>query len=717
MEKAKKIKKYLFYISIFFIFVLWTHITNLYLYHNAEIEPTEWWTVSEGFIWDFPTLNPLINSNDYNLYINSLLYRSVLTYDQEGKKIVWDIANCDIRNLAYIECFINDNAKWSNWTDITTWDIISTYNIIKKYNLNPTLNTILENTTIEERAGVIIFSNRKKNINFINLLFQPIVSEQVLNKLTERQLTWSFDPSNWIYSNRYIVDSIWYDDASKIKKLVLVKNDMFINNESLISRIVLKFFKNTPHFLKYKDSVNIFLDKDNIISWSTTPRFKKYEYTLPQYFAAFINKERIKEKELRTILLNNIDRSSILETLWKWYEWVQNPFLIENNDIDDNIKDISIQEELNKLWYYKSDNLVEKNIEKQNKDYIEKTFNDNNYKVDYITNEWINNKINFIKEDNILLKWDVLDKNPSEVYINDYKLKSYKSWDKYFYYRLKESYDNIKEWVNKYEIKFTINGEQEVIESIQIIYHKDEEKLENEKDKILSQYSKELEKNEKSLDTTEIEKEVERLDPKYFYNSDNEKFTLNLMYLDSQKEWSIIAENIKNNYNKIGIEVNINPINISSLNEIVTSWNKDYDIILVWINLGYFDFNIFPYFHSSQVKNWYNFSNIKKPWLDYVLEELKSKILTESKTDDLKIKVLELIKEEQIVKTIFTPVIYNLVDNNIKNYNLGEKINSSIIRKNSIFNAYISSKKNIKFEEKSILDFISFIFDIIKKND
>jgi hypothetical protein len=49
--------------------------------------------------------------------------------------------------------------------------------------------------------------------------------------------------------------------------------------------------------------------------------------------------------------------------------------------------------------------------------------------------------------------------------------------------------------------------------------------------------------------------------------------------------------------------------------------------MLAGINTGYFDFNIFPYFHSSQAQLGYNFANVKKLSIDILLEELKSSLL------------------------------------------------------------------------------------------
>jgi peptide/nickel transport system substrate-binding protein len=97
---------------------------------------------------------------------------------------------------------------------------------------------------------------------------------------------------------------------------------------------------------------------------------------------------------------------------------------------------------------------------------------------------------------------------------------------------------------------------------------------------------------------------------------------------------------------------------------------KPYDMILAGINLGYFDYNLFPYFHSSQIKNGYNFSQFKKLSLDILLEEAKSTSHHAEKIAELEKKILEILREEQFVKTLYTPIMRNLVDKNIKNYSL-----------------------------------------------
>jgi hypothetical protein len=138
-------------------------------------------------------------------------------------------------------------------------------------------------------------------------------------------------------------------------------------------------------------------------------------------------------------------------------------------------------------------------------------------------------------------------------------------------------------------------------------------------------------------------------------------------------------------------------------------------MILAGINLGYFPFNLFPYFHSSQVKNWYNFSNIRKTSLDILLEELKWDTLPRTRIEPIQKKVLEILEKEQVIKTLYTPKINILIDKNIKNTTLKQYLPNKSLRSEILSNMYILDKKIINFENKSLKDFLTFI--IKKLND
>jgi hypothetical protein len=711
-ENVNRLKKYLFLISLFFVIILWWHIWYVYLYNDATKTPIEWWSVSEWIIWDFPHLNPLLPSSDYNKNIVHMLYRSLIKYDFNEKSFVSDLASCDIKNLWYIECYLKENIKWSNWTDITTKDIVATFNVIKNSDINPLINSLLKETTIEEKDGVIIFTNKVKDVNFLNVLLQPIVSKDTLDNIWNKELTWKFNPMDSIFSWKYRVENISYDDSLWIQKLILTKNENYSNNDILISKYIYKFFKDNSHFLKHKDTVNIFYDQNKII-WDSLLRLDKKSFYLNQYVWVFLNQDRIWNEDLRNFLLNKIDNKNIIKNLWSWYKEVTNPYLIDSIDINKEIKNSNLESIIKTLGYYKKEELASVLVnEKKEAEASSKKVIKTNDDLKIIQSP-INKKYNFLWTDDILLKWVINDSNVSEVYINSYKLASFKKWDKEFFYRVKESFNNLSPWENKYVIEFNTNWTKKQVEELYITYSKDVDKLKKLQDNFTKENTPEV-IQKSPTENTDITNKIKSLEDKYYYNRNLERFSLRFYYLDNQKEFGEVANIIKNNLDAYWIYSEIIPISIQELNSKIIKWEKDYDMIIIGIDLWYFDFNIFPYFHSSQAKWWYNFSNKKDLNLDILLEELKSNILDKEKTKELEQKVLEILKEKQIVKTIYSKENMLLVDKNIENFSVNNRLESTLWINESLFKSYVNSSKKIIFKEKWFFDFFRFIKSIFK---
>lgn len=725
-----KIKKYLLFISILFFVVIWWHLIYQYLYQNAQEIPVKWGTISEGIIGDMPHLNPLLPSSDYNKYINSILYRSLLTYDIVNEKIISDLASCDISNLSYIECYLENNLLWSNGDPITPDDIIATLNIIEKTNVNPWISALLEGTTINASEWKITFNNSKKDINFLNIFFQPILPKVVIDNLWESSIKGNFSPIGWIYSWRYLLSSVTQDETVGITKMTLSKNTNYFQNDAYVDSIIFKIFDNNAHFLKHKSSINIFNDKENIV-WNSIPRLQNTPYTLPQFVWIFLNQETLTENSIREEILQSISRDIIIEKIWvEKVEPIMTPYLSWDT-IDTVSERKNIEDIVQRLWYFSKKELIKKTMDlapaEENSISQEAKIQEvkeikQQETLQYITSP-TKQKYNFISEDNILLQGNVTAEVES-VYVNDYKLQGFTQWDDVFYYRLLESYDSIIEWENIYNIYFEINGEKKLQEQVVYIYYTDSEKLKNiESNYFQKSQNKTIitEENSEESSTIDIQENSEKesinidvdsldnLDPRFFYTVDGDAFKIRLVYINSDTNIEITAQEIKNQLDEKWIFIELIPLSLAE----VTKWLRDetlqYDAILIGINLGYFDFNLFPYFHSSQVKNGYNFSNFKQLWLDILLEELKSNNLSTSKKSQLKEKVTAILQEASIMKTLYRPTTNFLVDQNLKGFSFNKNLPDEIYRFSPLIHTYISKKKIIDFEEKSFIWFWKFL--------
>jgi hypothetical protein len=138
---------------------------------------------------------------------------------------------------------------------------------------------------------------------------------------------------------------------------------------------------------------------------------------------------------------------------------------------------------------------------------------------------------------------------------------------------------------------------------------------------------------------------------------------------------------------------------------------NNYDLILVWLNLWYFNYDLFPYLHSSQVKNGYNLANFKKSTLDESLELLRSSSLSDSDEKIQKENIVTILSEEQILKSIYQPTERLLVDKNIKNFSFWEYLPNYTERINYIRWVYTLEEKEAQFSEKSVWWFMKFLMN------
>jgi hypothetical protein len=392
------------------------------------------------------------------------------------------------------------------------------------------------------------------------------------------------------------------------------------------------------------------------------------------------------------------------------------------------------------LWYYSKSEILNKLWASTNKNYsdevkikektntwttdlkVEKVTKENYLKHSKIITkpERVDN-YNYITKNDLTLKWKV-EKLIDWIYINDKKLESYKPGTNSFVVNLKNS---LKIGKNEYKIYFERNLEKEHIETITFFYNPDKtthQKYENDllsqlnkkaREKALIEKIKETKKTANNTINKELFEKLNKLNSNFYYNKNLDAFTLNLFYIENNLYNKITAKYIKEKLETLGIQINLQAIDIKTLTNSLKQWEKNYDLLIAWINLWYFDFNIFPYFHSSQAKYWYNFSKIKKLSLDQILEELKSHNLWEEKLKLLERKINEILKQEAVFKPLFTPLYSNLVDKNIKSYNLPWKIPSEIYRFSPLIHSYILKKKIINYDDKSIKNYFKYLFNIL----
>jgi hypothetical protein len=170
------------------------------------------------------------------------------------------------------------------------------------------------------------------------------------------------------------------------------------------------------------------------------------------------------------------------------------------------------------------------------------------------------------------------------------------------------------------------------------------------------------------------------------------------------------VEKLKSTFESIGFKVELTSISPEpdSILAAKKASAKTYDIFVVSVNLGFIGVNLTPYFHSGQVQDGFNFSGIKNPSLDPLLEEVSTKELP----FDQKIKVLKKISDIIRQENISIPLrLYTSkvgTDILVKDFILPEILPESKHIKETLLKSFMQTHFIVDFESKSFQNFIKW---------
>lgn len=73
-----------------------------------------------------------------------------MRFSPTDKKIVGDLASCDIENFPSVQCKLNATSLWSDGTSVTPEDVMATYAFFREKSANPATKSQLELLEVSE---------------------------------------------------------------------------------------------------------------------------------------------------------------------------------------------------------------------------------------------------------------------------------------------------------------------------------------------------------------------------------------------------------------------------------------------------------------------------------------------------------------------------------------------------------------------------------------
>lgn len=120
--------------------------------------------------------------NNTNDMVLKFLYRGMARYSIEEKKIVGDLANCNIDAFPNVRCTLNQDAFWNDGKSITTEDILATYTLFRENAQNEATKNRLSVVDVEEDKGDVVFRFRTKDVTTLDILFLPILRKKDMSR-------------------------------------------------------------------------------------------------------------------------------------------------------------------------------------------------------------------------------------------------------------------------------------------------------------------------------------------------------------------------------------------------------------------------------------------------------------------------------------------------------------------------------------------------------
>jgi ABC-type transport system substrate-binding protein len=161
-------------------------------------------------------------------------------------------------------------------------------------------------------------------------------------------------------------------------------------------------------------------------------------------------------------------------------------------------------------------------------------------------------------------------------------------------------------------------------------------------------------------------KKAQELKDEYYYNNKNEIFQVKIWYVTGPQSTEYYANYIDTALRLLGVKTELIPFGPKDIQSLITSGERNYDILVIGVSVEWSLSSIGKLFLSSESKtSWVNFSNVENKTLDSLFTALRS--TTEpSKREKIEQNIEKIMNTESFFLPISSPYHRIWVDRNIK---------------------------------------------------
>lgn len=679
MSIYSEIKKYLLFLVGFFCLLLVGHIVVLYFYSDAIEYPLPGGTVNVGILWEKPKLNVLNFDtkieNDPNDTVLRFIYRWLVRFSPTDKKMVGDLASCDIENFPTVRCRLSQNALWNDGTPMTKEDVIKTYAFFREKALNEHTKSQISLIDVSENEGDIVFRFKTRDVTALQVLFLPIIREKDIVEW------WNGDINDTLsFSGPYI----FTNKEDQKKSIFLARNPYYTHTNRPFFFDQVRFGFGAKNSEIYK-----VITPDIILSDSNTDgkNTEWNNYIRPAFQAAFINAARVPlglRKSLYQDIFGTIDTKDV--SLMP----EENVFLGDIPNAPRTTNQSTFFQAVSTLGYsYGGTFQAPEN----------KPTTTPKKPLSYITNPGNVSPL-FVANPTIDIRWTA-PAGTTKVIINDYTLRNFVAKKRTFVYTAKKEFTNLTIGQNIYRVSFYGGTKLLAEESVTIYHDTNQAGLE----KMKTTWEQE--------NTTAPAAPVvvpTNLDPKKLYNREWKALSLKIVVQSGSPYLKRIADEAKKKIEELGAEVSIEELSTSDIQSNMSKSDFAYDIVLTGVNLGLFYYDV-SFLHSNQINNGYNMSRIKDATLDTLLSRLTDRLYYDApdRLRDIQINIQKILEREFVVYTFGSPYEFMGTKNTLRGIKIPEFLAGREMLIDIMSRWYFKEGYKLSSEPKSLIWFFAWL--------
>jgi ABC-type transport system substrate-binding protein len=671
IRKLNKIEKILVaFLGLIVLFAGYKIGLAFYMEHS-HITPVNGGVYTEGVVGKMGILNPLlVHQGTVSHDMTQLIFSGLTKYDTETREIVSDIANYKVSSNGKEYTFvIKENATWHDGKPVTADDVLFTYNSIIK---NPEFSGAI--LTYNDYTGIKIIKIDDRTVQFLlerpdSFFLVKTITGLLPKHLMENEPIEFFEtaPFNFmpIGSGRYkFITQTSFGNHTEIS---LEAFEDFYDGQPHIENIMIKVFTDFKDLMKNIGE----LDGVRNVPYEYTEKILSKgltleRYQLPQYVAVFMNNEsdKLKGSKVRLALQLGTDKENLIEEIGQ-HQIIDTPLL----EIDQGnwMHQYSVNKANGALfdtqWKIPEPEDETAEVTEEDEEDVETPLSgaspeddetDTVPPPDKDPND--TSEVTFINSPNEGKDWKTTQdrvtitgtapKNTKTIFVDDYELKKYVPGDPGWSYVASEEFDNLKLGKNIYKVfSIDFNEEKKLIDAITITYGSAITFTEDEKVKLA----------EENAVAPELPIRI---------NKDGEELSLNLITSKKPETYAQVAEILKKQWKKIGVDVKVIALDNGEFQERVNK--HEYDLLIFGQNLGY-NLDAYPYWHSSQAKEGgYNLSQFKNFVVDSLLEKARYERVEEDRKKTLS-DIQYIISQEAPAVFLYSPTYYLALSEKVQN--------------------------------------------------